>query len=60
MVFGTGTERLMCAVPSLSIVVKSSAAGDWDRAWRANAAGRANNDAKDLLVMNSFYLNAPQ
>jgi hypothetical protein len=59
MVFGTGTERLMCAVPSLSIV-KSSAAGDCDRAWRANAAGRANNDAKDLLVMNSFYLNAPQ
>jgi hypothetical protein len=57
MVFGTGTVRLMCAVPSLSIVVKSSAAGDWARVWQAKAAGRANTEAKDLLVMNRFYLN---
>src|SRR6266849_3372626 len=52
IVLGTGTARLMCAVPSLSMVVRSSAGGVWGRACQAHAAGKTNNDdARDLLVI---------
>jgi hypothetical protein len=52
MVLGTGTARLMCAVPALSMVVRSSVGGVWARACQAHAAGKTNNDdARDLLVI---------
>src|ERR1700732_1286092 len=58
MVFGTGTERLICAVPSLSMVVKSSAAADWARARQLSPAGMVSNDTKDLLVIRRFIVTS--
>src|ERR1700733_5467139 len=52
MVFGTGTMRLMCAVPSLSTVVRWSDGGAWTRACKNHPAGRVNTDAKELLVIS--------
>src|SRR6266852_7013329 len=52
MVLGTGTARLMCAVPSPSMIVRSSSAGVWACARQVHIAGKMNNDdARDRLVI---------
>src|SRR6266852_7154043 len=52
MVLGTGTARLMCAVPSPSMIVRSSSAGVWACARQVHIAGKMNNDdARVRLVI---------
>src|ERR1700732_54242 len=55
MVLGTGTARLMCSMPSLSMLVRSSVAGAWAGARQIDVAGKTKSDARvSLLVIRLF------
>src|SRR5579862_6752305 len=59
MVLGTGTARWMCAVPSPSTVVSSSAGGACAPACQADAAGKINNDARDFRLVIRLIISHP-